>query len=135
MLLIYAIRQGYGYATAEKDLIKQYEFMLRLFQNARRRLDNTDDPQERRQILQALGGAALGEHAKWILMHPDRAINQGEIWRMGSQVRGKAGGAVEHPQSGPLARSLVARRHLSGPAPDNPWLFRNKSSGAFNLLT
>jgi hypothetical protein len=84
MLLIYAIRQGYGYATAEKDLIKQYEFMLRLFQNARRRLDNTDDSREQRQILQALGGAALDEHAEWILMHRDRAIDQGEIWRMGS---------------------------------------------------
>ncbi len=84
MLLLYGIRQGYGYATAEKDLIKQYEFMLRLFQNARRRLDNTDDPQEQRQILQALGGAALNEHAEWILMHRDRAVDQGEIWRMGS---------------------------------------------------
>ncbi len=84
MLLIYGIRQGYGYATAEKDLIKQYEFMLRLFRNARRRLDATDDPQEQRQILRALGGSALDEHAEWILMHRDRAIDQGEIWRMGS---------------------------------------------------
>lgn len=83
-LLIYGIRQGYGYATAEKDLIKQYEFMLRLFQNARRRLDDTDDAQEQRQILQALGGSALDEHAQWILMHRDRAIDQSEIWRMGS---------------------------------------------------
>ncbi len=82
MLLIYGIRQGYGYATAEKDLIKQYEFMLRLFRNARRRLDAADDPQEQRQILRALGGSALDEHAEWILMHRDRAIDQGEIWRM-----------------------------------------------------
>jgi len=84
MLLIYGIRQGYGYATAEKDLIKQYEFMLRLFQSARRRLDTTDDPEEQRQILQALGDSALDEHADWILMHRDRAIDQGEVWRMGS---------------------------------------------------
>jgi hypothetical protein len=84
MLLIYAIRQGYAYATAEKDLIKQYEFMLRLFQNARRRLDNTDDPTEQRQILQALGGSALDEHAEWILMHRDRTIEKGEIWRASS---------------------------------------------------
>ena len=47
-LLLYGIRQGYGYATAEKDLIKQYEFMLRLFQSARRRLDATRDPEEQR---------------------------------------------------------------------------------------
>ena len=32
MLLLFAIRQGYAYATAEKDLIKQYDFMYRLFE-------------------------------------------------------------------------------------------------------
>jgi len=84
LLLLFGIRQGYSYATAEKDLIKQYEFMLRIFQNARRRLDNTSDPIEQRQILVALGGSALDEHAQWILMHRDRSIDQGEIWRMGS---------------------------------------------------
>lgn len=84
LLLLFGIRQGYAYATAEKDLIKQYEFMLRIFHNARRRLDNTDDPVEQRQILRALGGSALDEHAEWILMHRDRSIDQGEIWRMGS---------------------------------------------------
>jgi len=84
MLLIYGIRQGYGYATAEKDLIKQYEFMLRLFQSAQRRLDNTENPEEQREILKTLGLSALGEHATWILMHRDRAIDQGEVWRMGS---------------------------------------------------
>ena len=83
-LLIFGIRQGYAYATAEKDLIKQYEFMLRLFQNARRRLDNADDVAEQRQILRALGGSALDEHAEWLLMHRERAVDQGEIWRMGS---------------------------------------------------
>lgn len=84
MLLIFGIRQGYGYATAEKDLIKQYEFMLRLFRGARRRLDETDDPRQQRQILMALGDSALDEHADWILMHRDRVIDQSEVWRMGS---------------------------------------------------
>lgn len=83
-LLLYGIRQGYGYATAEKDLIKQYEFMLRLFQSARRRLDATRDPEEQRRILKALGDAALDEHADWLLMHRERAIDQSEVWRMGS---------------------------------------------------
>lgn len=83
-LLLFGIRQGYGYAIAEKDLIKQYEFMLRIFQNARRRLDNAEDSVEQRQILMALGGSALDEHAQWILMHRDRSIDQGEVWRMGS---------------------------------------------------
>ncbi len=84
MLLVFAIRQGYAYAIAEKELIKQYEFMYRLFENARRRLDETDDAEEQRLILQALGGSALDEHAEWILMHRDRTIDKGELWRMGS---------------------------------------------------
>ena len=82
MLLLYGIRQGYAYATAEKDLIKQYEFMLRIFHNARRRLENAVDLAEQRQILLALGGSALDEHAEWILMHRDRSIDESEIWRM-----------------------------------------------------
>lgn len=84
MLLIYGIRQGYGYATAEKDLIKQYEFMLRLFRSAQNRLTDTDDPQEQRQILRALGDSALDEHADWLLMHRDRVIDQSEVWRLSS---------------------------------------------------
>jgi len=84
MLLLFGIRQGYAYSTAEKELIKQYEFMLRIFHNARRRLDNADDLEEQRQVLLALGGSALDEHAEWILMHRDRSVDQGEIWRMGS---------------------------------------------------
>ncbi|MBT8101188.1 MAG: hypothetical protein KJO82_15645, partial [Gammaproteobacteria bacterium] len=84
LLLLFAIRQGYAYATAEKDLIKQYEFMFRLFENARRRLDGANNAEEQRLILRALGGSALDEHAEWILMHRDRTIDKGEIWRMGS---------------------------------------------------
>ncbi|MEQ8205230.1 MAG: hypothetical protein RIA65_03570, partial [Woeseia sp.] len=84
LLLVYGIRKGYAYALAEKELIKQYEFMLRIFSNARRRLDNTDNPDEQRLILRALGGSALDEHSEWILMHRDRSIEQGELWRMGS---------------------------------------------------
>ncbi len=37
-LLLFAIRQGYAYATAEKELIKQYQYMLGIFNNADRRL-------------------------------------------------------------------------------------------------
>ena len=84
VLLLFGIRQAYAHSTAEKELIKQYEFMLRIFHNARRRLDNADDAAEQRQILRALGGSALDEHAEWILMHRERSLDQGEIWRMGS---------------------------------------------------
>ncbi|MEX2124359.1 MAG: hypothetical protein WD795_10750 [Woeseia sp.] len=84
ILLLFGIRQGFAHSTAERELIKQYEFMLRIFHNARRRLENAEDAAEQRQILRALGGSALDEHAQWILMHRDRSLDQGEIWRMGS---------------------------------------------------
>ena len=83
ILLAYGVRQGYGQSTAEKELIKQYEFMLRVFHNAKRRLDGAEDDNERQQILRALGGSCLDEHAEWILMHRDRSIDQNEIWRLG----------------------------------------------------
>lgn len=83
-LLLFAVWHGYAYATAEKELIKQYEFMLRIFNNARRRLSAGRDDHERRQVLQALGASALDEHASWILMHRERSIEQTEIWRIGS---------------------------------------------------
>lgn len=84
LLLVYGIRQAYAYALAEKELIKQYEFMLSIFHSAKRRLDATNERNEQRQILRALGAAALDEHSEWILMHRDRSVEQGEIWRMGS---------------------------------------------------
>ena len=82
MLLLYGVRQGYAHSTAEKELIKQYEFMLRIFHNAHRRLENAADVAEQRQVLLALGGSCLDEHAEWILMHRDRSPDQSEIWRM-----------------------------------------------------
>lgn len=83
LLLLFGVRQAYAHSTAEKELIKQYEFMLRIFRNARRRLDNAEDAAEQRQILRALGGSALDEHAEWILMHRERSPDQGEIWQIG----------------------------------------------------
>ena len=84
MLMLFAVRHGYAYATAEKELIRQYKFMRRIFGNARRQLEEATDASQQRQILSALGGYALDEHAEWILMHRERSIDQGEIWRMGS---------------------------------------------------
>jgi hypothetical protein len=83
VLLAYGVRQGYAQSTAEKELIKQYEFMLRVFHNAKRRIDGAEDDHERHQILRALAGSCLDEHAEWILMHRDRSIDQSDIWRLG----------------------------------------------------
>jgi hypothetical protein len=84
MLVLFAVRHGFAYATAEKELIRQYNFMLRIFSNARRRLATTAEADEQRQVLSGLGGYALDEHAEWILMHRERSIDQSEIWRLGS---------------------------------------------------
>jgi hypothetical protein len=66
ILLLAGVRQSYAHGTADSELIKQYEFMAGIFYNARRRLDSATDPAERRQVLQALGDAALEEHAEMI---------------------------------------------------------------------
>ena len=84
MLLLVGVRQSYGFSIADAELIKQYQFMYRIFHNARRRIDAAVNDEERRRILHVLGEAALEEHAQWILMHRHRALDQGEIWRMGS---------------------------------------------------
>ncbi|MDA1370358.1 MAG: hypothetical protein O2971_06305 [Proteobacteria bacterium] len=83
-LLLYGVREGYAYATATKELVKQYEFMLRIFDNAHRRLSEAQNLGEKRQILAALGQSALDEHSDWILMHRERSLDESEIWRMGS---------------------------------------------------
>ena len=83
-LLLFGIRHAYAHAIAEKELIKQYEFMLRIFQSARRRLLAANNDDEKRQVLMALGAAALDEHSQWIMMHRERSVDQSEVWRMGS---------------------------------------------------
>jgi hypothetical protein len=83
-LLLYGVREGYTYATATKELIKQYEFMFRIFDNAHRRLMTAQTQDEKREILSTLGQSALDEHSDWILMHRERSLDESEIWRMGS---------------------------------------------------
>jgi len=84
MLLLVAIRQSYGFSVADAELIKQYKFMYGIFSKARKRIDATDKDDEKRRILRILGEAALGEHTQWILMHRERSLEQGEIFRMSS---------------------------------------------------
>jgi len=82
VLLLVGVRQSYSFSVADAELIKQYEFMYRIFSNAKRRIDATDSDDEKRRILRVLGDAALGEHAQWILMYRERSLEQGEIFRM-----------------------------------------------------
>jgi hypothetical protein len=77
--LIAAVREAYAQKRAEKELIKQYRFMARIFSNARRQLDAAANDDQRREILKALGNAALDEHAEWILMHRERPLEHGKL--------------------------------------------------------
>ncbi|NHA13445.1 hypothetical protein [Thioalkalivibrio sp. XN279] len=74
-----AVREAYAFRTADKELVKQYRFMHRIFSNARRRLDTASNDAERRGILRALGDAALDEHTEWILMHRERPPEHGKL--------------------------------------------------------
>jgi hypothetical protein len=72
--LIAGVRDTISHKKAEKELIKQYRFMARIFGNARRLLDGSSDLAFRRRVLKALGEAALEEGAEWILMHRSRPL-------------------------------------------------------------
>lgn len=77
--LIAAVREAYAHKKAEKELIKQYRFMERIFSNAKRQLSNTSSTEGRKAILRALGESALDEHAEWILMHRERPLEHSKL--------------------------------------------------------
>jgi hypothetical protein len=77
--LIAATRGSLAQKKAEKELIKQYRFMHRIFSNARRQLSLAGSDEDRRDILKAVGQAALDEHAEWILMHRERPLELGGL--------------------------------------------------------
>jgi sulfite exporter TauE/SafE len=83
VLLMVGVRQSYAKSTAESELIKQYEFMYRIFRNARRRIDGAESEADRRRILKVLGDSALEEHAEWILIHRERSIDEKEGLKLG----------------------------------------------------
>jgi hypothetical protein len=81
-LLLLGLRESYAHKTAEKELIKQYQFMYSIFSKAQRRIAASQDDHERRRVLRILGESAVDEHAEWILRHRDRPLNSGGVWRM-----------------------------------------------------
>ncbi|MEO8159816.1 MAG: hypothetical protein ABI588_00245 [Arenimonas sp.] len=72
--LLAGIREAYSYKKADKELIKQFRFMSRLFASCRQRLDRAHDAAQTRQLLRALGAACMEEHAEWILLHRERPL-------------------------------------------------------------
>lgn len=77
--IIAAVREAYAYRKADKELIRQYRFMQRIFAGARAALDRTDDPVRQRDILLSLGDAALAEQAEWTLMHREREVEHSKF--------------------------------------------------------
>ena len=73
--LLAGIRESFSYKNADKELIKQFRFMRRLFESCRWRLDRARDDAESRHLLRALGCACLEEHAEWILLHRERPLD------------------------------------------------------------
>jgi hypothetical protein len=74
-----AVHEAYAYKKADKELIKQYRFMQRIFSAAQRRLTICKAVGEQRQILRTLGEAALAEHAEWTLMHRERPLEHSRL--------------------------------------------------------
>ncbi|TAN08718.1 MAG: hypothetical protein EPN38_02015 [Rhodanobacteraceae bacterium] len=79
LAIIAAARESYAYRKADKELIKQYQYMRGIFASAHHKLDATDDPGAQRSILRALGEAALAEHAEWALRHRERPLEHGKL--------------------------------------------------------
>ena len=82
ILLVISIREAYAFRVAEKEVVRQYEFMYRIFRNAKKRLSRAATDADRRRILRVLGEAALDEHAEWILLHRERPLSKSQLWRM-----------------------------------------------------
>jgi hypothetical protein len=72
--IVAAARESYAYRKGDKELMKQYRYMLGVFADARGKLDGTGDVAGKREILRALGEAALAEHSEWALMHRERPL-------------------------------------------------------------
>ena len=77
--IIAAARESYAYRKGDKELIKQYRYMLGIFADARRKIDAEHDSEGKREILRLLGEAALAEHSEWALMHRQRPLDNARV--------------------------------------------------------
>lgn len=74
-----AVHEAYAYKKADKELIKQYRFMARIFVAANGRIEKCTTDEEKRRVLRTLGEAALAEHAEWTLMHRERPLEHSKL--------------------------------------------------------
>jgi len=77
--VVAGVRSAYAYKKADKELIKQYRYMHRIFGEARAALDEAIDADEQREILRLLGDATLAEQVEWALMHRQRPLEHNRI--------------------------------------------------------
>ena len=77
--LLAGIREAYSFKKADKELIKQFRFMTRMFESCRERLRLARNDAQARTLLLALGRACLEEHAEWILLHRERPLEHGSL--------------------------------------------------------
>jgi hypothetical protein len=77
--LFAGVREAYSHKLADKELIKQYRFMARIFAGAAQRLATARTVEQKRNVLEALGQAALEEHAEWILVHRERPLEHNRL--------------------------------------------------------
>lgn len=68
------VHEAYAHKKADKELVKQYRFMQRIYAGARRKLDAATTDAQKREILRVLGEAALAEHVEWTLVHRERPL-------------------------------------------------------------
>ena len=68
----FAARQNYAYRLAEKELLAQYQHYVRMFSNAISLMSKAPPLAVRRDILRAVGEAALEENGQWILRQRER---------------------------------------------------------------
>lgn len=77
--IIAAIRQNYAHRTSERELMGQFHYFSRIFANADQLLQRTGNVETRREILRALGIAALDESSQWVLRQRERPVSSGAI--------------------------------------------------------
>ncbi|WP_347260592.1 hypothetical protein [Rudaea sp.] len=77
--IVGGVRLAYAHKKADKELIKQYRYMRRIFGEAREALDHAADVEEQRDILRLLGNASLSEQVEWTLMHRQRPLEHNRI--------------------------------------------------------
>ncbi|HST28951.1 MAG TPA: hypothetical protein VLK26_11355, partial [Rudaea sp.] len=77
--IVAGVRAAYAYKKADKELIKQYRYMERIFGAARKALDRAADAAEQREVLRLLGEAALAEQVEWALMHRQRPLEHNRL--------------------------------------------------------